>query len=133
MSDDNRSIAGRKPEARSRISNGSKLLMDIDGRSKWARRFADILYGITADLGGDDNLSEGQRQLIRRCALLAVECEGLEGDAAAGDTIDLFLYGQMTDRLGRALQRLGIRRSARDITNSIDRRRVEKLWDEVNP
>jgi hypothetical protein len=131
MSDDNRSIAGRKPEARSRISNGSKLLMDIDGRSKWARRFADILYGISAVLGGYANLSEGQRQLIRRCALLAVECEDMEGTAASGDPIDLHLYGEVTDRLGRALQRLGIRRSARDITNTIDRRRVEQLWDQT--
>ena len=47
---------------------------------------------------------ERQRQLARRCATIALECERLEGYAVAGQTIDLDLYGTLTDRLGRAFQ-----------------------------
>jgi hypothetical protein len=38
----------------------------VDGRSVTARRFKDLYEDIAADLGGLDQLSEGQRQLIRR-------------------------------------------------------------------
>ena len=75
-----------------------------------------MLAEITSDLGGADLLSEGQRQLARRCATISIMCERLEGEAASGAEINLELYGRLTDRLGRALQRLGLERRARDIT-----------------
>jgi hypothetical protein len=50
-----------------------------------------VFNEITNDLGGPELLSEGQRQLIRRCATLSVECEKLEGLAVMGDEIDLDL------------------------------------------
>jgi hypothetical protein len=78
-----------------------------------------VLAEIVSDLGGPDQLSEGQRQLARRCATIAIECEKLEGRAVTGEAIDLDLYGQLTDRLGRAFGRLGLRRVARDITPSL--------------
>lgn len=106
-----------KPRGRSRVSNGAALFVEpIDGRSRDARRFRDVLAEIVSDLGGADRLSEGQRQLARRCAMIAVECEKLEGKAVAGEEINLETYGQLTDRLGRAFQRLGLKRVARDVT-----------------
>jgi hypothetical protein len=59
------------PSARSRISNGSAIHDGIDGRSAAARRFRDVFGEIVSELGGADRLSEGQRQLARRCAMLA--------------------------------------------------------------
>lgn len=103
--------------SRSKVSNGSSLFLeDVDQRSAEARRFRDILGEIVGDLGGPDHLSEGQRQLARRCALLSTECEKLEAQSVAGKDIDLDTFGQLTDRLGRAFQRLGLRRVKRDIT-----------------
>jgi len=107
------------PAARSRISNGSAILDGIDGRSREARRFRDVLGEIVSDLGGADHLSEGQRQLARRCAMLAVECEKIEAHGVAGTAIDLEAYGQLTDRIGRAFQRLGLKRVARNVTPSV--------------
>jgi hypothetical protein len=101
---------------RSAVSNGSRLFVERPGDTRWARRFADILAEIIGDLGGADRLSEGQRQLARRCATLAIACEKMEGEAAAGAQIDLELYGTMTDRLGRAFARLGLKRQPREIT-----------------
>lgn len=109
-------VARMPHTARSRVSNGSRILEGIDGRSAQARRFRDVLAEIVSDLGGPDLLSEGQRQLARRCAMLAVECEKLEALGVAGKAIDLEKYGQLTDRIGRAFQRLGLRRTARDVT-----------------
>ena len=63
---------------------------------------------------GPDGLSEGQRQLARRAATIAIACERLEGEAAAGNEIDLEVYGTLTDRLGRCFQRLGLKRQVRD-------------------
>jgi hypothetical protein len=113
---DSASVTAMHPAARSRISNGSAILDGIDGRSREARRFRDVLGEIVSDLGGGDRLSEGQRQLARRCAMLAVECEKIEALGVAGEPIDLESYGQLTDRIGRAFQRLGLKRVPRDCT-----------------
>jgi hypothetical protein len=73
-----------------------------------------VLEQIIADLSGPDGLSEGQRQLARRATTIAIACERLEGEAAAGNEIDLETYGTLTDRLGRCFQRLGLKRQLRD-------------------
>jgi hypothetical protein len=70
-------------------------------------------------MGGSDGLSEGQRQLARRAVTLSIACERMEGQAAAGEEIDLEQYGRLTDRLGRTFARR-LKRQARDITPSLD-------------
>ena len=117
-----RSRSGRPlaRDVRSAVTNGKRLHVVRPGDTAWARRFRDVLGEIISDLGGSDaGLSEGQKQLARRCATLCIACEKLEGEAAAGRDIDLVVYGTMVDRLGRAFQRLGLRRQARDVTPSL--------------
>ena len=109
-----KSDAARK--GRSAVTNGKRLHVIPPGDTAWARRFRDVLAEITNDLGGADLLSEGQRQLARRCATISIMCERLEGEAAAGEPINLELYGRLTDRLGRCFERLGLRRQPREIT-----------------
>jgi hypothetical protein len=117
MSGYSAATVARPPRTRSRVSNGSSLFVDaIDGRSREARRFRDVLAEIVSDLGSASDLSEGQRQLARRAALLSVECERMEAEAVAGKAIDLDTYGKLCDRIGRAFQRLGLRRRPRDVT-----------------
>jgi hypothetical protein len=102
--------------ARSKMSNG-RLLPMTDGRSATARRFKDLVDDIAADLGGKAQLSEGQRQLIRRAAMLSAECERQEALAARGEAeFNCELYGTMCDRLGRLFGRLGLERVSRDCT-----------------
>jgi hypothetical protein len=109
------SSEGRPARVRSAVTNGKRLHVVSPGDGKWSRRFADILGQIIGDMGGADLLSEGQRQLARRCATIAIACERMEGEAAAGNLIDLDAYGTLTDRLGRAFQRLGLKRQAKPI------------------
>src|ERR1700730_2168760 len=89
-----------------------------DGRSATARRFKDLVEDIAADLGGKDRLSEGQRQLIRRAAMLSAECERQEALAARGEAeVNCELYCTMCDRLGRLFGRLGLERVAKPVND----------------
>jgi hypothetical protein len=114
-----RSTAGARParrDQRSAVTNGKRLHVVSPGDTAWSRRFRDVLAQIVSDLGGADLLSEGQRQLARRCATISIQCERMEGEAAKGNEIDLDTYGTLTDRLGRCFQRLGLKRTAHDVT-----------------
>jgi len=101
---------------RAAVSNGSRLHAgEVDGRSVEARRFRDILSEITSDLGGSDTLSEGQRQLSRRAAMLSVRGELMESEAVSTGEMDLAAYGSLTDQLGRVFNRLGLKRTPRPV------------------
>jgi hypothetical protein len=104
--------SANKRKNRSKVTNGKRLFVEGDKRGQWSRRFADIFALIVSDLGSD--ISEGQRQLARRCATIAIACERMEGKAAAGEDIDLTEFGQLTDRLGRTLGRLGLKRQPKN-------------------
>ena len=113
-------IAACKPEARSRVSNGKALFLSkIDGRSLVARRFRDILAAIVSDLGGPDQMSEGQRQLARRAASLSVQSELAEADMARGDAVGLDDYVRGVNALCRTLGALGLERRARNVTPTL--------------
>ena len=52
--------------------------------------------------------------------MLSAECEKLEAQSARGEAdFKLEQYGQMTDRLGRCLQRLGLKRVQRDVKSIV--------------
>jgi hypothetical protein len=107
-------------KGQSAVTNGRRLHVVRPGDNAWGRRFRDVLNEILSDMGGHDaGLSEAQRQLARRAATISIACEKLEGEIAAGKDIDLDQYGTLTDRLGRCLQRLGLKRQARDVTPSV--------------
>jgi hypothetical protein len=57
--------------------------------------------------GGPAAVTIVQQQAIRRYAALAVECESMEADRAAGKTIDAEAYGQLADRMDRQARRMG--------------------------
>ena len=113
-------VARRSRTNRSAVTNGNRYFAPdgTDGRTAAFRRFRDILEQIHEDLGGADNLSEGQRQLCRRAATMSMQCEILEAECVGGRTFDVDCYGQLTDRLGRCLQRLGLQRKAKDVSTS---------------
>src|SRR6266705_1787579 len=110
----------RSARTQSIVTNGKRLHVVATGNTPWARRFRDVFDQIAADMG--DELSEAQRQIIRRCSLIAIACEKVECEAAIGKMLDvttLDSYGRNASRLGRELQRLGLRRQPRDITPTV--------------
>jgi len=110
--------AGTKPTNRSRVSNGSAILSDVDGRGVWVRRFRDVIESHVADLGGADIVSEAERSIVRRAAALTVELERLESQfATAGEaTADgLDLYQRTAGSLRRLLEAVGLQRRTRPV------------------
>lgn len=102
----------RKREARSAVTNGKHLGIG-DGRTKWARRFRDLMFGYAADLGGDEALTEMQRSMIRRAATLTCELERAEltfAEAGEADADALAAYQTTTGQLRRTLETLGVNR-----------------------
>jgi hypothetical protein len=121
-STDSAGINGPKPQARSRISNGSAVLPGVDGRSTWVRRLRDLIGLHLSDLGGDDAVSEAERSIVRRAATLTVELERLEqtfalAGEAAPEQIDL--YQRTANSLRRLLESVGLERRAKDVTPSL--------------
>lgn len=106
----------RKAQARSRVTNGKDLLPGIDGRSAVARRYQDLIASLSSDAGGESQMSETRRQLIRRFAALAVLAENIEARLAMGETIDLGEHCQISSTLVRLATRLGINRATKLVT-----------------
>jgi hypothetical protein len=46
---------------------------------------------------------------------MSMQCELMEAEAVAGRLFDVDCFGQLTDRLGRCLQRLGLERAAKPV------------------
>jgi hypothetical protein len=97
----------------SAITNGTRLIDDVDGRSATMRRFRDIIHAHQADLGGEAELSEGQKALLRRAALLQLQLEmqeqkfALRDDGAATNT-EIEVYQRSCGALRRLLESLGL-------------------------
>ncbi|MHC2367439.1 putative SAM-dependent methyltransferase [Bradyrhizobium diazoefficiens] len=65
-------IAGGLPTTRSRVTNGTQLLIGVDGRSPAARRFRDLIRAYEQDY---HITSEADRNLARQAATLALKSE----------------------------------------------------------
>lgn len=72
---------------RSAVTNGSRLLDGIDGRSPAARRFRDLVQAFETEIGGDQP-SELQRGLVRQAAALALRAEQLQAAIVRGEMVD---------------------------------------------
>jgi hypothetical protein len=107
-------IVVRSPRTRSRVSNGSKLVAGVDGRSADARRYRDLVMNLTDDIGGASNLSEAQRTLVSQAAALVVQAERLHGQILRGEFVDNEQLTRLSNAATRVLSRLGLKRRARD-------------------
>jgi hypothetical protein len=108
---------GRPPGARNKPYTATFLEGDLN--SATARRFKAMIWRMASDLGGAENLSTGEQQLIRRAAMISVTCEQMEQKAAAGEPFDLTTYATATGHLGRTLKLLGLKRLPRESAPSL--------------
>jgi hypothetical protein len=116
-------VASKAKHGRSRVTNGNKLLVGVDGRSPWVRRCRDVIRLHLSDLGGEDNTSEAARSLVRRAAVLTTELEMLEARFALADGAvsadDLDLYQRTANSLRRLLEAVGLQRRSRDVSPTL--------------
>jgi hypothetical protein len=137
----NKGYVRKRPSAslaafRSAVTNGSSVLLHVDGRSAWMRRFRDLIAAHEADLGGRDILSEGQRAIVRRAALLQCQLELMETRIAQNDgeagvkTIEC--YQRTSGAMRRLLESLGLHqgRKQRDVTPDLQTYLHEKRFAE---
>jgi hypothetical protein len=115
------------PKLRSKIASGSSLLPSHDGRSAWTRLMRDTYRALVAHCGGSATISDPQRIVARRIAVLEAELTFMEDGFAtareAGHTPEpslLALYGTLADRQRRLSEPLGWQRTARDVTDKAE-------------
>jgi len=102
-----------QPDAR---AVGGLLSLDaLDHRTSPYRRYEAIRGAVLADMGGAENVSEIQRQLIAKFATIALQLEGMEAAAIEGNEIDLDLFGRCAGHLRRIAEALGLKRVPREI------------------
>ena len=105
---------------RAKASNDPCLfLKEVDGRSVFARRFRDLVASFLEDLGGQDAVSTGEVQLIRRASAISCLCETLEVDMANGQSVDIEKYNSLVNSLNRCLGSIGLRRRPKNITPTL--------------
>jgi hypothetical protein len=118
MADVRDNSAPRPRNNRSKVSNGTKLFIEpIDSQSRTGRRFKDQIFDIMADLGGRDMLSENQKKLIRRSALISTLCERIEAEAVQERPINVNDYVVLVNCERRLCEALGLKRVARPVND----------------
>lgn len=117
MADDRFTVVELPTKQRSRVTNGSRVFVEGDGRSAWSRRWKDIVAALADDLGGEDAIGEIERSLIRRAAALTCEVEKLEGMLSEGKDVDVDALARIVGHLRRVLEQLkGKRPAKREMT-----------------
>jgi len=94
---------------------------------------AGLVLPARSDLGGEDELSEGEKSLLRRIVTLEVQCEMQESSFARREgeigATALDLYSRTSNTLRRLLESVGLQRRAKDVTPSLSeytKRQVEE-------
>lgn len=113
---------------RSRIEK-LRTIADLDGRTKAARRAHALIAELERDLGGRENLTTAQRELVQRAALIGAIVEDAEARWLAGGAANLGVYGMLVCRQRRCLEALGLERRARDVTprRPLDQRIIDAI------
>jgi hypothetical protein len=110
-------------KVRASLTNGSTLITDCDHRSAWMRRLRDLVMQHESDLAGDSNISESERRLVRRSAMLTLQLEMMEQRWAANEgeasSKQIETYQRVTGALRRLLESLGLQRRSKTIVPSV--------------
>jgi hypothetical protein len=110
----NRAVYGK-----TKISNGSEVLPNVDGRSLVARRYGEILSALLIDQGDAGKISEARLQYIRRFAAAAVLAEQIEAALARGETIDIGDHALLCSTMVRVGNKIGLDRISKDVTPTV--------------
>lgn len=95
-----KSVATISATNRSRVTNGTRLLVGVDGRSPTARRFRDLVRSYETEF---ETVTEVDRNLIRQAALLALKSEHLQAAVVRGEPVDTDTLTNLTGQLRRTL------------------------------
>jgi hypothetical protein len=88
---------------------------ELDGRTNAARYFDRLVGAIEADLGGHDQLSTMEVELIEAFAGAAIKMNNLNTRLVLGQAIDLSEHAQAVSAMVRVASRLGLQRRVKDV------------------
>lgn len=94
----------RAPTQRSAVTNGSRMLVGIDGCSALARRYRDLVETLTAEHGA--TIGQADLLTIRNAATLQLHAEELTARLVRGETVDPEAITRATNGATRALAAL---------------------------
>jgi hypothetical protein len=89
-------------------------LSDMDRRTAAYQKTAELISAISQDLGGDDQISASEQQLIQRGAVLGAVAEHIETLWLAGGEIDAGEYCTILNCQRRIFESIGLSRRTRD-------------------
>src|SRR5680860_541548 len=95
-------IAPVSANNRSAVTNGSRLGIGIDGRTRQARRWRDVYTDLMARTGSR------HEQLCRSLASLVLQREQLDADLARGETVDTDELIRVVGAISRLTTKIGI-------------------------
>jgi len=102
--------ANGKPQGKLRLTT----LSDLDRRTLAFKRTTELIGQVEQDLGGSDQLSAAERQLIQRGCILGSIAEHLEVQWLDGAPVDSGEYALICNAQRRMLMAIGLNRRARD-------------------
>lgn len=102
--------ATRLPTVKSRVTNGTKLLSGVDGRSSGARRFRDLADAFAADLDTGTGLTEAEMTVVRQAAGVALRAEQVQAAIVNGADVDLNELTRLSNVVSRLMGALKAKR-----------------------
>jgi hypothetical protein len=106
-------------KTRKQTRQGKARLLTLDALDFRTAAYADakkLVERLSTDLGGDDQLSEGERQLVMRTAMTGAIVADFEARWVAGQPIALADYLTACRTQCRLLALLGLQRRPRDVS-----------------
>ena len=96
-----------------------KTLKALDGRTLAAQRATALVAALESDLGGPDNVTVAERQIVQHAGVLGAVIEHQEALWLAGDEVDETALLAAVNCQRRLLETVGLQRRARDVTPNI--------------
>jgi hypothetical protein len=87
----------------------------LDRRTVLGKAVVDHYQAIVADLGGAENLTTVRHGLVRRYVWFSTMIEGMECRAAAGESIDIGSWTQLTNTWLGIAKMLGLERKSKPV------------------
>ena len=126
MSADIASVIPKASRVRSAVSNGSKLLANVDGRSATARRYRDLISDLLRE-GGEGALSAAEFGLVRQAAAITLQAELLQARIVRGEAVSAGALIRLSSEARRILASLRERAPAATGFLAEGRRRRSKI------
>ena len=112
-----RSTSGRQRKGRQLVR--LKTLDALDSRTHAAAKAKALVSALESDLGGPDNVTVAERQIVQHAGVLGAVIEHQEALWLAGDEVDESALLAAVNCQRRLLETVGLQRRARDVTPNI--------------